>query len=48
MTTGEINDTSKTITGLTNGTVYSFAVQAKNYIGTSSYSVEVSATPESK
>ena len=48
MTTGEVSDTSKTITGLTNGTVYSFAVQAKNYIGTSSYSVEVSATPESK
>jgi len=48
MSTGEISDASKTITGLTNGTVYSFAVQAKNYIGTSRYSVEVSATPESK
>jgi uncharacterized protein YccT (UPF0319 family) len=39
------NVTSRTVTGLTNGTTYYFAVQAYNGNGTSANSNELSATP---
>ena len=42
---GETADTSRTVGGLTNGTVYYFVVQTLNSAGVSGYSNEVSATP---
>ena len=42
---GTSTATSYTVTGLTNGTSYSFRVSAKNNIGTGTVSATVSATP---
>ena len=45
LTDGVSTSTSFTVTGLTNGTSYSFRVSAKNTIGTGTVSSTVSATP---
>ena len=45
LTDGVSTSTSFTVTGLTNGTSYSFRVSAKNIIGTGTVSSTVSATP---
>jgi hypothetical protein len=41
-----ITSTSYTVTGLTNGTTYAFAVTASNARGTSGYSAATTATPQ--